>query len=507
MTNTNVPPKVQVSEALFRDTTVGRPLVPWLLILSDLAVLALVFVAVRWTHLSAPLMYYTWGEGSTQAEPLGADWFFIVAAACVVYFLLLGQYGQRRQIWDDARVISSTLMIAAVVDGVMLLSIGHPGMPWPWLLSWLVLLVALPLSRMGMKLLLRQLGLWQLPCVIIGDGETAQAMYRLLHDERLLGFDVRAFVRLKDGGKEEPHIVEDGTMMLDATHTVPVLVLRSDALLTLRELGMPHVIVALEEDELERSRHTVERLAVHPNAIDVVLPLSGLPLFGSDVNYMFGQDVFLLRVRNNLMRRQYRVVKRVIDVVGSVVLLVLLAPLFAVVSWRIRAEDGGKAFFAQERVGRAHTTFQCLKFRTMHADAERVLEAWKNNNPEMWESYVANNFKIKDDPRVTKTGTWLRRTSLDELPQLINVLRGEMSLVGPRPLLEREIPDYGDPIRQYRRVPPGITGLWQVSGRSNTTFADRAFYDTWYIKNWSLWYDVVILIRTIGVVLGRSGAY
>jgi undecaprenyl-phosphate galactose phosphotransferase len=143
----------------------------------------------------------------------------------------------------------------------------------------------------------------------------------------------------------------------------------------------------------------------------------------------------------------------------------------------------------------------------MHKNAEKMLNSWKEENNIIYQKYVANNFKLDNDPRVTRIGRLLRKTSLDELGQLLNVLKGEMSLVGPRPLLERELSDYNDGMFYYAMVKPGITGMWQVSGRSKTSFADRCRLDTWYIKNWSLWYDVVILIKTIGVVVKRDGAY
>ena len=137
-----------------------------------------------------------------------------------------------------------------------------------------------------------------------------------------------------------------------------------------------------------------------------------------------------------------------------------------------------------------------------------MLSSWETEQPHLAEQYRASNFKLADDPRVTRFGRWLRRTSLDELPQLLNVLLGEMSLSGPRPLLAREVSSYGVAIELYQKVRPGITGLWQINGRSNTSFADRVTFDEWYIKNWSLWYDIVILLRTVRVVFSsRSGAY
>lgn len=198
--------------------------------------------------------------------------------------------------------------------------------------------------------------------------------------------------------------------------------------------------------------------------------------------------------------------KRVFDFISSAILLIFLFPLFVVVAALIKAEHGS-VFFTQVRVGRHGEKFRCIKFRTMRADAEDLLAKWTRDNSPEYREYIASNFKLKNDPRVTNVGRFLRQTSLDELPQLLNVLLGEMSLVGPRPLLPRETSYYGSPLILYCQVRPGITGLWQVSGRSNTTFADRAAADKKYISAWSLWSDVVILIKTVGVLLKRDGAY
>jgi len=150
--------------------------------------------------------------------------------------------------------------------------------------------------------------------------------------------------------------------------------------------------------------------------------------------------------------------------------------------------------------------FKCLKFRSMRPDADRVLKELLANDPEaqaMWDK----DFKLKNDPRITPIGNVLRKTSLDELPQLFNVLKGEMSLVGPRPVVKDELLRYGENATYYLEARPGITGLWQVSGRNDTTYTERVNLDAWYVKNWSLWYDIAILFKTFGVVFRSKGAY
>jgi undecaprenyl-phosphate galactose phosphotransferase len=170
-------------------------------------------------------------------------------------------------------------------------------------------------------------------------------------------------------------------------------------------------------------------------------------------------------------------------------------------------ESGVPIIFVQRRVGLNGKTFDLFKFRSMVNDADRILSEWRVENQNLWDEYQNHNFKLHNDPRLTKVGKWLRQTSIDELPQLWNVLKGDMSLVGPRPLLERELPCYGDSIRLYRAIRPGVTGLWQISGRSETTFSDRVALDAWYVRNWSLWHDIIILLKTIKVVLKHEGAY
>ena len=210
-------------------------------------------------------------------------------------------------------------------------------------------------------------------------------------------------------------------------------------------------------------------------------------------------------MRNNLRRWPARLTKRVFDTVTALVLLVLLSPVLVLIAMLIR-RDGGPALFAHPRVGKRRKTFKCYKFRTMVVDAEQQLEQLLQQQPALrtqWE----NERKLRHDPRVNGLGRFLRATSLDELPQLINVIRGEMSLVGPRPVVNAELSRYGDQVGYYLMVRPGMTGLWQVSGRNDLDYDSRVYLDTWYVKNWSLWHDQIILFKTIDVVFRRAGAY
>jgi undecaprenyl-phosphate galactose phosphotransferase len=215
--------------------------------------------------------------------------------------------------------------------------------------------------------------------------------------------------------------------------------------------------------------------------------------------------VALLRMRNNLRRWPARLTKRLFDTLAALMLLVLLSPGFLLVALAIR-RDGGPALFAHPRIGKKGQVFNCYKFRTMVVDAEKQLEQLLQRQPELRKQWQAEH-KLRLDPRVSPLGRFLRRTSLDELPQLINVIRGEMSLVGPRPVVRSELPRYGDQVGYYLMVRPGMTGLWQVSGRNDVDYDTRVYLDSWYVKNWSLWHDLVILFKTVSVVLTRQGAY
>jgi Undecaprenyl-phosphate galactose phosphotransferase WbaP len=200
-----------------------------------------------------------------------------------------------------------------------------------------------------------------------------------------------------------------------------------------------------------------------------------------------------------------RPTKRVLDVVGVLLLGLIFAPLMIFIVVML-SRDGGPVLYRHKRIGRGGHSFECLKFRTMVPDAERVLREILEQDPELKAEWVRDH-KLKEDPRVTSIGRMLRRTSLDELPQLWNVLRGEMSLVGPRPVVREELLRYGRDVGIYLAARPGITGLWQVTGRNDTDYHSRVQLDTYYVCNQNLLLDLYILLKTTGVVLGGAGAY
>jgi Undecaprenyl-phosphate galactose phosphotransferase WbaP len=212
-----------------------------------------------------------------------------------------------------------------------------------------------------------------------------------------------------------------------------------------------------------------------------------------------------LKIRYPLMNRWSQLLKRCIDIALSVLGLVVLAPILALITLVVKLGSPGPVFYRQKRLGKHGMPFEMLKFRTMYVNADQMLVQYLAQNSELraeWDCYQ----KLARDPRITPLGTFLRRFSLDELPQLWNVLVGQMSLVGPRPIMlgQREI--YGDNFKHYVRTQPGITGLWQISGRNHASYEERTEFDVHYVNNWSVWLDIYILVRTIWVVLRADGA-
>ncbi len=211
-------------------------------------------------------------------------------------------------------------------------------------------------------------------------------------------------------------------------------------------------------------------------------------------------------IRRELLRRRSQIAKRTLDLTLTILGGALILPLIAAIAAVVRLTSIGPVFYGQQRIGRGYRTFTAWKFRTMIQNADQLLAEHLANNPQLREEW-SNTHKLKHDPRVTRIGRILRQTSLDELPQIWNVLRGEMSLVGPRPVVSAEVQKYGESFDFYRSVRPGITGLWQVSGRSDTSYGERVALDVRYVRHWSVWLDVYLLARTFSVVFRGGGAY
>jgi Undecaprenyl-phosphate galactose phosphotransferase WbaP len=426
-----------------------------------------------------------WWIAEGQFRVLGL--FLIFMGFLLGFGFFYQHYSQRKPFWDELREILSTLLIILVVDAAFFFFNKIYFSRLAFAVQWLLLISLLPTLRTLLKLYSLKRGTWQIPIRMIGSGINAHEAWLALKSEGLMGYQLVEVVLTND---KQPDWVK-----------VPILTW-DDGLKPTPEM---QVVVALEAEQQSELNESVRRLYNFcPNMI-IVPPTRGLPLWGMESLHSFSHEVLLLRARNNLLRPSSRLIKRLFDIVTSSVLLILLSPVFAVLFYKVHKTDGD-AFYGHRRVGVTGVPFPCYKFRTMVKNSAEVLAQLLRDNPvalEQWE----REFKLKDDPRITPIGHFLRRTSLDELPQLWNVLRGDMSLVGPRPVVEAELEKYGDDVDYYLHVKPGMTGLWQVSGRNDVDYETRVALDAWYVRNWSLWNDLVILIKTVRVVLQKEGAY
>ena len=413
------------------------------------------------------------------ASPAGVL-FSLGAVLAVVVFGLNGQYAQRNSYWEEVRLVWRNLAMLAMFNFSLSFFIQVAYTRTVVILAWGLTLLLVPLARVAARELLHRFGAWQLPALVVGRGRFAQGACDAIAQERHLGLRVVAMVAESSPGAIEAQA---------------------------RALGCRTLVLAPDADSGQPLAALVNSLHPWRFEIFVVPPISGLPVQGMQAQHFLSSDTLMLRLQQNLLSRRSQWLKRAMDIVLACIALVGLAPVFVWVAFSIWREDGGPVLFTHRRVGHGGQEFDFIKFRSMRRDADAMLESWKTTQPALYAEYVASNFKLANDPRVLRTGRWIRRSSIDELPQLWNVLRGDMSLVGPRPLLARELDRYDNAAMDlYAQVKPGITGLWQVSGRSETTFAQRAVLDAWYVRNWSLWLDWVVLLKTFSVVATGRGA-
>jgi undecaprenyl-phosphate galactose phosphotransferase len=233
---------------------------------------------------------------------------------------------------------------------------------------------------------------------------------------------------------------------------------------------------------------------------------SGIPLLNVQIENIFTQPLSFVSVRNNLLSKNMLITKRIFDIVFSIILISLFLPIILITAILIKLTSKGPIFYVQERPGRFGRMIKIYKFRTMYLDADKKLEEILKNNEELREEFRKYR-KLKNDPRITPIGKILRKFSIDEIPQLFNVLKGDMSIVGPRPYQIEEIEYMGEYRDIVLSVRPGLTGLWQISGRNDLSFSARLKIETWYVLNWNLWLDLFIIIRTIPAVISGKGAY
>lgn len=456
----------------------------YLLFLSDMLSLAGGIVGGFWLAKNVGISYAV-----ATPWPTGLSTLALSAAlplALLALFWLAGHYGRRRALWDTSLEGVLPITVAMTAHAVLLKTTGDIA-PLVTVVSWVFGGVVLFAARRTNRDILARTGRWHQPAIIIGsdaefrrlDSELAQANDLAIRaDARLerdpaFGFDISAarLAALVSAYPDHKILISpwrtDAASIQNLLNLIAPIGRRVSAV-----LPYPCLVPALDQKVRE---HYL------PNHGAIVTPRAGM------------SDPVLSGF------------KRAVDIVGSLFFLTLFAPLFGLLSIA-GLFDRGPVFFSHRRVGRYGRPFSCYKFRTMVPNGEKVLEDLLARDPvarQEWET----SFKLKNDPRVTRLGGFLRKTSLDELPQLWNVLKGDMSLVGPRPIIENELRYYGDHTLEYFSVRPGMTGLWQISGRSNTSYETRVELDTLYVRNWSISADFLILFKTADVVFGRGGAY
>jgi len=361
-----------------------------------------------------------------------------------------------------------------------------------FLIGWLLALVLVPLARTAVRRCFGGKVWWGYPVAVFGSGELARKLVSTLQARPEFGLHPVAIF----------HDGNDTTIAADSR-----IAIRGDfhsAPLYAKRLGLSHAIIAVPGIV---GPGLIRLLESHANVFRRVYVAPGLDEFSS-----FGMEIrdvcnsVTFELRRSLLDPINQFVKRIIDETLCALLGIVLLPLMLAIILIIRLETPGNALFFHRRIGHGGRQFRMWKFRTMRQNGNQILEDYLQNHPEERAEWQEKR-KLRNDPRVTRVGRILRKTSLDELPQLWNVLRGDMSLVGPRPIVADEATKYQEWFDHYCRVVPGLTGLWQVSGRSDTDYRKRVDLDSYYVRNWSPWFDIYLLARTVRVVFKGEGAY
>ena len=360
-------------------------------------------------------------------------------------------------------------------------------------LAWLFALILVPIARELVRQLLCRRGWWGERAAIIGYGPRGQQIAAYLQSNPKLGIRpavvINGFERITEPEIDIPILFAED--LISNRLTVELRDLRS-AILVAGEIPADFMQEVIESHWIEFP---------HLVMISSDQQLGSLWINPYDIGGILG-----LEVRQNLLDVWQQRLKRTIDLLLILLFSPLIALLFLILAIAIRLDSRGSIFYRQQRIGRGNRPFEVVKFRTMVDGADKALDTYLAAHPEYQEEWEATH-KLKDDPRITRVGRFLRRSSLDELPQIINVILGEMSLVGPRPIIQDEVRYYANRFKLYAQVLPGITGLWQVSGRNDVNYEMRVQLDEYYVRNWSIWVDLFIFTRTIFAVISGRGAY
>lgn len=423
------------------------------------------------------------------------SWYVICPVTYIIFMQASELYTRRMQFWRIISHIFNANVYATVTVIVMMYAAQIAGTTSRLFLAflWFFAFCFVILFRFIIKKILEKFCILQVPVLVMGAGKTAALVLEYFQHDTGMGHHFIGYL--------EDHIPNP-----KVTAMMPQLGKFQDAEQVIKETGVRHVVVIAPGLNTNAVQEIVYRLQPLVKSISFIPDMGNMPLAVLNMESLIDGRIVAFSVRNNLARWYNRWIKRIFDIVCTVIGILCLMPVFLIIAIWIYRDSPGPVIFKHRRVGKKGKSFSCYKFRSMCVDADEKLQRVLAADPKAraeWES----EFKLKDDPRITRSGAFLRKTSLDELPQLFNVLKGDMSLVGPRPIIREEIPRYGKHIDDFYMVRPGITGMWQTSGRNDVTYDERVQMDTWYVRNWNVWFDMVLLWRTIKVVICKKGAY
>jgi Undecaprenyl-phosphate galactose phosphotransferase WbaP len=360
-------------------------------------------------------------------------------------------------------------------------------------LAWVLTVVLVPLCRRFVRGWCSRQPWWGIPTIVISEGSVGEMMLGLLEGHHRIG--LRPIAILTEKQFDHAHALSNSKIFHGDL---------SNAKRISEENSYSYAVIAMPNAGSERVRAVYNDVAEFYRRVLIIPDLFGMRSLSVSAKDLCG--ILALEVDQTLNLTLPHLIKRAFDLVVSLSILVLCAPLFVLMCLAVRISSPGPIFYGQRRIGKSQRVFRVWKFRSMVVDAEEVLKRHLDANPLLHEEWERDH-KLKADPRVTWVGRILRKSSLDELPQLWNVICGEMSIVGPRPITHVEVERYGSVYDQYLRVTPGVTGLWQISGRNNTTYDLRIRIDDYYVRNWSLSLDLYILLRTLKTLMLSEGAY
>ncbi len=417
-----------------------------------------------------------------SSHPLTRYFWFL--AVYTISFLLFGLFGNRTaSSTESLKIVKADSIAIIAIFSILFISKHGEDYSRFIVISYFLLNLLLPIEIYLVKKKILKYQWLQEKLVVICDEKGLEKIKAWFGEEENFGFAI------------------DRVILVTSTDDLPKTI--SDI-----ESSADHyaVVVAVESATMDETFYWLEALQQKFNRLLVLPKLNKVPLVNAEIIGSVSQKGVAFSIKNNLLHPLDKAIKNSFDFTMALIITILLLPILFVVYLSILIISRANPIFKQERIGKGGKPFFIYKFRTMKVDAKEILDRLLESDEDIkieWE----REHKLKDDPRITPIGDFLRKTSLDELPQLYNVLKGEMSLVGPRPIVESEIEKYGEFFHYFSAVNPGITGLWQVSGRNDIEYSERVQLDVWYVRNWSIDMDTIILMKTVDTVLRRKGSY